>query len=104
MLQKCCMAFDISVIVLVSVIASVAVHLLTHWDSNRRIYSLECDVADLQNKVLNEVKKRAQVDSVKARKGGDELLEKLEKAIAETKLPAQQPWWMAHVPQEAKKS
>jgi hypothetical protein len=46
-------------VVLVSLAVSVIVGLVMEWDFNRRLYSCECDIADLQQKVLVEVKKRA---------------------------------------------
>jgi predicted Holliday junction resolvase-like endonuclease len=50
---------DWLLIVLVALIVSVITGLVMEWDFNRRLYSVECDVADLQQKVLVEVKKRA---------------------------------------------
>lgn len=57
----------------------------------QRIYSLECDVADLQTKLLVEIKKRAGLEGVKARKV-DALESQVEEAL--TRQPEQpKPWW-----------
>jgi hypothetical protein len=46
-------------VVLLSLAVSVIVGLVMEWDFNRRLYSCECDLADIQQKVLVEIKKRA---------------------------------------------
>ena len=57
----------------------------------KRLYSLECDVADLQNKVLSEIKKRAANLAVKA-KAEDQLFEQL----AQNPPKPAEPWWMKY--------
>lgn len=62
------------------------------WDLARRTYSLECAVADLEDKILSEIKKRASHASQESRKSKDDLAELL-KAAAERQPAQQQPWW-----------
>jgi hypothetical protein len=59
----------------------------------RRVYSLECDVADVQTKILTEVKRRAVSESRKGKSLENEIIAK----AAETPT-AQQMWWMPQVP------
>lgn len=58
-----------------------------------RLFSLECDVADLQDKILVEIKKRAGQESGKSRKGDAELLAKLQTSPPKPVAP----WWFPFV-------
>jgi|RhiMethySRZTD1v2_1073278.scaffolds.fasta_scaffold158341_3 hypothetical protein len=75
------------------VIAGYASGYVANWGLRRRLYSLELDIATLENKLLSEVKRRAGTESVKARKADQDLLEAA--LTAKTVRPeAPQPWWM----------
>lgn len=56
---------------------------------HRRAYSLECAVADLEDKLLIEIKRRAGTESGKSRKRDQELFDGLTNAAP----PARQPMW-----------
>jgi hypothetical protein len=56
----------------------------------RAVRSLEYDVADLETRVVREVKLRAGTAGVKAKKADEELMEQL--ASQPQKPPG--PWWM----------
>jgi hypothetical protein len=58
-----------------------------------RIYSLECDTADLQDKLLHEVKKRAGYDRQKK----DPTMELLDQIKDTTKIAPVKPWWDQYV-------
>ena len=59
----------------------------------RRTVSLEFEVAELQDRLLREIKTRASHAAVKAKKDDDEFLAKVTAAA-----PAPpEPWWMKHV-------
>lgn len=61
----------------------------------RKTLALEFDLADLQGRLLREVKTRAAQESVKSRKADEDLLAQ---ALAAKQKPVQQgPWWMEHV-------
>lgn len=62
--------------------------ILRSWVLHRRVYSLECAVADLENKVLVEVKRRAGQERQKGSKIEAEILEAASKKTEEPK-----PWW-----------
>lgn len=67
----------------------------------RRVLSLEYDVADLQERLLREIKSRAGKAGVKA-KQDDELFAE---AVTQSKSPPQTqsgPWWMPFVHQDLK--
>lgn len=67
----------------------------------RRVTSLEFTVADLEERLLREIKTRAAHLGVKARKADEELAEQL---LLKTTAPkADQPWWMEHVHSDLKK-
>lgn len=69
----------------------------------RRVLSLEFDVADLQERLLREVKSRAGRASVKAKQDDDEFNKQLEMTAKAAPTQAQnQPWWMTHVHQDLK--
>lgn len=61
----------------------------------RRVTMLEFAVADLEERLLKEIKTRAANLGVKARKADDELLESLAKTSTQPK--ANEPWWLTHV-------
>lgn len=67
----------------------------------RRITTLEFTVADLEERLLREIKTRAAHLGVKARKADDELVESLVKNASQPQ-PAQ-PWWLEHVHPDLKK-
>lgn len=68
----------------------------------RRVTTLEFAVADLEERLLKEIKTRAGNLGVKARKANEELEELMLKKAAE---PAQQqPWWMSHVHPDLKQN
>lgn len=63
-----------------------------------RTYSLECDVADLQTKLLLEIKKRAAQEGVKARKVDavdQQILDTLESKPVTSGVT--EPWWSKYV-------
>lgn len=59
-----------------------------------RIYTLECDVADLQGKLLIEVKRRAGKERQNGVRIEQEILEAAQKEPPITNLP----WWAPHMP------
>lgn len=63
---------------------------LRTWSLHRRTYSLECAVADLENKVLVEVKRRAGHERQRDRTIDEDILK-----AAAAKQPAKPtvPWW-----------
>ena len=65
------------------------------WALKRSHYRLECDIADLQNSVLIEIKKRAGSESAKSRKQDAELLAQLQNGKPTP--TANQPWWQQYV-------
>jgi hypothetical protein len=73
--------------------AGYAAGYVANWALRRRLYSLELDLASLENKLLIEVKRRAGEASGKSRKADQDLLE-----AALTRTPVRpeppQPWWM----------
>lgn len=84
------MFFDLFVLVVCSFVGGGVCHALFSWGLERRTYSLECDVADLKEKILVEIKKRAAHSRVK----DVEFLEKLEEAAKrEPEKPPNQFWW-----------
>lgn len=63
------------------------------WALKRTAYRLECEIADLQDTLLREIKKRAGTESGKARNADKELLA----AATKTAEPAkQEPWWVKY--------
>lgn len=67
----------------------------------RRVTSLEFTVADLEERLLREIKTRAAHLGVKARKADDELVEQL--VLKNNPTKSDQPWWMEHVHPDLKK-
>jgi hypothetical protein len=63
---------------------------LQTWNLHRRTYSLECAVADLEEKVLHEVKKRAGQERQKDTKIEAEILAAAKLKPAQPELP----WWV----------
>jgi len=63
---------------------------LQTWSLHRRTYSLECAVADLESKILVEVKRRAGRERQSQRSAEQEILEAAKHAA-----PPQPelPWW-----------
>lgn len=59
----------------------------------RIVRSLEYDVADLETRVVREVKLRAGKEGVKAQKAEQELFEQ----IQQQQPKSQDPWWMQYV-------
>jgi len=72
------------------------------WSLKRMHYRLECDIADLQNSVLIEIKKRAGSESAKTRKQDQELLAQLQNG--QPKPTRQEPWWIQYVHSDLKGS
>lgn len=70
----------------------VAAHVAI-WALKRRTLGLEYAVADLENQVLREIKKRAAEESRKGKKTEDDLLAR----IAEKPPEPQKPWWERYV-------
>jgi hypothetical protein len=66
----------------------------------RLVTSLEYAVADLESRVIREVKMRAGQLGVKTRKEDDELLERLKTVQPPNNT---EPWWMTHVHPDLKK-
>lgn len=62
----------------------------------RRVLSLEFDVADMQERLLREIKSRAGREGVKAKKDDEDFAARL---LENSKQPKakQEPWWMSHV-------
>lgn len=83
---------DFLVTVLVSVASAAGFHALNSWTIARKIYSLECDVADLQTKILSEIKKRAQQQARK--KPEEDLLEAINSKTPPAAPP--EPWWVKY--------
>jgi hypothetical protein len=84
------------------VVGAVFFYFATH-DQGRRLYSLECDMVDLQGKVLSEIKKRGineHWDRKKQDKKLDEMMEGVKQPAGVT---SSAPWWMAHVQPDLKK-
>lgn len=67
----------------------------------RRVLSLEFDVADMQERLLREIKSRAGREGVKAKKDDEEFAAAL---LAKNNKPQakNQPWWMEHVHEDLK--
>lgn len=74
-------------------IAGFAGALAAQVGLRRSVTSLEYAVADLETRVVREVKLRASAAGVKAKKQDEELLEQ----IAQKPPAANQPWWMQYV-------
>lgn len=68
-------------------------HIVASWALRQKLYSLEYDVATLQDQLIREIKKRAGAETGKAKKIDQELLEQLK-----NEQPKQQPmWWEQYV-------
>lgn len=72
------------------------------WSLKRMHYRLECDITDLQNSLLVEIKKRAGAESAKSRKADAELFAQLQNGSQPPK--NDKPWWMQHVHPDLKGS
>jgi cell division protein FtsL len=94
--------FDVFVVICISAISSILISIVHNWSTARLLYSLQCDVADLQDKILVEIKKRASL-TFRERKKDDEMLERIVEE-AKNASPAREPlpWW-AKLTQEDKK-
>lgn len=64
------------------------------WGLHRRAYSLECAVADLEEKLLVEVKRRAGTESARSKKADKELFDVL---TAQPEPKKDEPWWTKYV-------
>lgn len=99
------MVLDVQAFVVVAVLlalAGAAGYLGAHARLrvlNRRTYSLECDVADLGDKILTEIKRRA--GGLK-RKPEEALLAEIPGATG-SKPREERPWYWDHVSPELKK-
>jgi hypothetical protein len=80
-------------------LAGLASHQLASSLLKHRLYSLECDVADVQERLLTEVKRRGGAESAKSRKIDQELLQ----AAQTTTTAPPQPWWSPFVHPDLKK-
>lgn len=82
--------------VAVSLVLSTGAWVLCFWfglqllSLNRKTRVLEFAIADLEERLLSEIKKRAGSLGVKARKDEEELIEKLK----QTPPQPSGPWWM----------
>lgn len=54
-----CLEIAVWLLIVLSLAAGISGAILTSWGLRRSVYSLQCDVADLKDKVLIEVKRRA---------------------------------------------
>ena len=72
------------------------------WSLKRLHYRLECDIADLQQSVLVEIKKRAGHESAKSKKQDQELFAQIQNG--QPKPTSQQPWWLQYVHSDLKGS
>jgi formiminotetrahydrofolate cyclodeaminase len=79
------------VMILCGAVGGGLLHTVLNWTMHREIYSLQCDVADLKDKVLVEIKKRASLTH-RAKKEDDETLDKIVEAAKTSPAPAL-PWW-----------
>lgn len=86
----------------VSGVAAGAVSFVGSALVRRRVTSLEFTVADLEERLLREIKTRAAHLGVKARKADDELVEQL--VLKNTPAKTPQPWWLEHVHPDLKGS
>lgn len=73
--------------------ASVCAFLAISWGLRRRVYNLECDIADLQDRLLSEIKKRAGRETGKSKKEDDDLLASL---VAKPQQPKFDAWWLPY--------
>jgi cell division protein FtsL len=84
---------DVLLLVTISVVTSALVSIVHNWSTARKLYSLQCDVADLQDKVLVEIKKRASL-TFREKNKDDTMLEKIvEQAKSAAPAAPQMPWW-----------
>lgn len=84
---------QILLMVVCGFIAGFAAAKFAQWHLERRTYSLECDVLDLKNKLLKEVKTRAS----HSRHADSEFEAKLEAAARAQAPNSNQPWWTQYV-------
>lgn len=80
-------------VVVLGAVAGLCAAELAIWALKRRTLGLEYAVADLENQVLREIKKRAGEESRKSKKTEDDLLSR----IAEQPKPDNVPWWQKYV-------
>jgi hypothetical protein len=83
------MIFDSLLIAVIALAVSATFNALYHWGLRRKVYTLECDVTDLQTKVLSEIKKRAQSN---VRQKPELAL--LDQMAEKTPPEPPKPWWM----------
>jgi hypothetical protein len=72
------------------------------WSVKRLHYRLECDIADLQQSVLVEIKKRAGQESAKSKRADTELITAIQNG--QPKANPNQPWWNQYVHPDLKGS
>ena len=96
------MMFEILLSVLVSVITCSAFYFFTSYDQSRKVYSLECDLLDLREMMVNEIKKRAVKESWEKKKQ-DKKLDEMLATQQPTQAQAGLPWWQQFVHQDLKK-
>ena len=85
-MQNCCTLEAIGLNILGGILSAVIALLMQDRSVRVRLYTLESELVDLQNKVLSEIKKRAQMLKPK-RDELDDIAEKLKEK------PQDQPWW-----------
>jgi len=90
---------DLLVLIPLGVASGYFGSLLQSWLLRRRTYALECDVADLQDGLLRELKKRAGL--VNKSKLEEELLNRVHETPQAAK---EDPWWMQYVQNRADKA
>lgn len=84
------MEFALWAVILISLAAGVCGALLNSWGLRRKVYRLELDVADLQNKLLTTVKQNAagaRWDKKKLLEEAQELLKPMAAAQTHPKNP-----------------
>jgi hypothetical protein len=73
--------------------AGVGGAIAASWALRRKLYSLDYEVATLQDQLLREIKRRAGSETGKTKKTDQELLERMQNTE-----PARQPmWWEQYV-------
>lgn len=82
-------------------VVGVAWAVVGQWGLKRRVLSLEFDMADMQERLLREIKSRAGREGVKAKKDEEEFAARL---LQNSNIPKAKngPWWMEHVHQDLK--
>lgn len=83
----------ISLLFVIGAIAGVCGAVVSSWTLRSRLYSLEYDVATLQDNLTREVKKRAGAEGGKTKKIEEDLLTNIAKEPTRRPFDA---WWMPY--------